>query len=249
MNVIVSTDNVYGRKIIGFDDYIFQHSVAIGRIWDEEVIDTLLEHIADDTEVLDIGANIGLVTLGLLHKAQQRNVRIHAIHCFECDPYTFSLLYANLEHDPHVKMYPFAIGNTQQVCQMTHNSYNAGCNYIYHTADARGENEYDYTTFRRKGSEEITRPSIHVLSVPLDSILYQFKKRISVLKIDIEGFELQALQGAVKLLQMHRPVVLVEIWRINFEPIVSLMKSIGYSHFEKVENPYYPNEDYIFYPN
>lgn len=249
MNVVVSTENVYGRQLAGFNDYIFQHSVAIGRIWDEEVIDTLLEHIADDTEILDIGANIGLVTLGLLQKAQQRGVRIHAVHCFECDPFTFTLLHHNLQHDPHIKMYPFAIGDTQQICEITNNSYNAGCNYIYHTADSKGETEYDYTTFRPTGNQEVVRPSIQVLSVPLDSILYQFKKRISALKIDIEGFELQALRGAIKLLQMHRPVVLVEIWKINLEPVVTLMKDIGYSRFEKVKNPHYPNEDYIFYPN
>ena len=248
MNVLVDKDNVYGRQLACFNDYIFQHSVAIGRLWDEEGIDTLLEHIADDTEILDIGANIGLVTLGLLQKAQQRGIRIHAVHCFECDPFTFGLLHGNLAHEPRVKTYPFAIGDIQQICQMTHNTYNRGCNYIYHTSDSTGETQYDYTTFRLKGVET-NRPSIQVLSVPLDSILYQFKKRISVLKIDIEGFELQALRGAIKLLQMHRPVVLVEIWPINLERIMSLLKGIGYSHMEKVENPHYCNEDYVFYPD
>jgi FkbM family methyltransferase len=249
MAIVTNTDNIYGVNLICFDDYMYRHSVAIGRIWDEEVIDILLPHIADDTDVLDIGANIGLVTLGLLQKAEKQGVRLHHVHCFECDPKTFTLLQFNLNHDSRVKMYPFAIGDTQQLCQLSNNPYNQGCNYIYHTTDSNGDTTYDYTAIRTPGADEVTSSTSYLLSVPLDSILYQFKKRISVIKIDIEGFELQALRGAVKLIQMHRPVILVEIWKVNMDAIVTLLNGLGYSNYHKVVNPHYPNQDYIFYPN
>ena len=86
---------------------------------------------------------------------------------------------------------------------------------------------YDYTAIRKSAPDETISSTTYLLSVPLDSILYQFKKRISVIKIDIEGFELHALRGAIKLIQMHRPVILVEIWRVNMEGIMTLLNGLG----------------------
>jgi FkbM family methyltransferase len=249
MELVTNTNNVYGVNLVCFNDYMYHRSVAIGRIWDEEVINVLLPHIAEDTDVLDIGANIGLVTLGILQKAEQKGVHIHHVHCFECDPQTFTLLQFNLKHDFHVKMYPFAIGDTQQLCQLSQNPCNMGCNYIYYTENSTGNMTYDYTAIRKSAPDETISSTTYLLSVPLDSILYQFKKRISVIKIDIEGFELHALRGAIKLIQMHRPVILVEIWRVNMEGIMTLLNGLGYHTYYKVVNPHYRNEDYIFYPN
>jgi FkbM family methyltransferase len=249
MELVQSDNNVYQTPIIGFNDYMFQHSVLIGRIWDEEIIDAILPYLSGDTDFLDIGANIGLLTLGLLHKAKQQRIDIHQIHCFECSPQTFPLLQKNMEPFPCVKLYAFAVGDHQQLCNMTENKYNKGCDYISFTTDSYGEKEYDYTPIRYVGSEERLVPQTYVLAVPLDSIMYQFKKRISVLKIDVEGFELHALKGAVRLIGLHRPVIVVEIWAIYIEPIVSLLKGLGYHTYRHVKNPHYHNEDYIFYPD
>ena len=246
---IISHNNVYGSPIVSFDDYIYQHSIKENKIWDEDVIDEIMKHWKDDTDLLDIGANIGLVTLGLLLKAQQRNISYHQIHCFECDPFTFSLLATNLSIYPFVKLYPFAVGEKQQLCNSFQNSYNHGCNYIYRTIDEQQDTHYDYTSFRHRSMYEKEVSSIYLLSVPLDSMLYQFKKRISVLKIDIEGFELQALRGAKDLIRLHRPVIVVEIWKVNFEPVIQFLAELCYSTYYKITNPSYNNEDYVFLPD
>ena len=248
MQPIISTENMYGSRIVSFDDYIYRHSIKENRIWDEEVITEILNYVSDDTDIIDIGANIGLVALGIIRQAQRRNIRLHEIHCIECDPFTFSLLATNLEMYPFVKLYPFAVGDKQQLCNSFNNTFNHGCNYIYRTVDGKEEKQYDYTSFRHRSAYEKEIPSIFLLSIPLDSILYQFKKRISVLKIDIEGFELQALRGAVELIRTHQPVIVVEIWQINIDPVVTLLAGLGYTNYRKVNNPSYNNEDYIFFP-
>jgi len=212
MTIIRSDNNIYLKPLLCFDDYIYKHSVAINRLWDDEVIDAILEHLSDDTDILDIGANIGLVTLGLIQKATQRSIRINKIHCFECDPTTFHLLSQNMTSLPIVQLYPFAVGQTRQLCTLQLNKYNRGCNYIDNTIDNTGQTFYSYphhTVNQDEYALKATQPTVFIPSLPLDDILYQFKKRISVIKIDIEGFEFQALKGAEQLIKTHYPVIIV----------------------------------------
>jgi hypothetical protein len=78
-------------------------------------------------------------------------------------------------------------------------------------------------------------------SIPLDSILYQFQRRISVIKLDIEGFEYIALQGMKELIQIHKPVIFIEIW--NNDPI-EFMKTLGYTRYDDLGGL-----DRVFYPD
>jgi FkbM family methyltransferase len=55
-----------------------------------------------------------------------------------------------------------------------------------------------------------TCKTIEVDVVTLDRYFEHAKSRIGVLKIDVEGHELAVLQGARKVLTMHRPMVVCE---------------------------------------
>jgi len=249
---ILSSINIYNTPILSHDDYIYQHSILINRIWDEEVINIILDHVSDDTDILDIGANIGLVTIGLIQKAQQRGIRFNKIHCFECDNDTFGLLTHNLQpYKDYVALYPFAVASDRQLCNITINSWNKGCNHISNTVDNTGQIQYKYSHMLDNPicCSVLTNMShIFVPAMPLDDILYQFTKRISVIKMDIEGFELQALRGASRLIEIHRPIIILEIWQYDFSKIIEFLKGIGYSSYKKIINPFYFNEDYIFFP-
>lgn len=246
-DIIVDDTNAYGIRLVCFDDYIYKHSVAVQRMWDEEVVHTILSHVVDGTDVLDIGANIGLVTLGLLQRAVMSGRHIRKVHCFECDTRTFQLLITNLTLYPATQLYPFALSDTQQLCQSLVNEYNQGCNRIYSTIDAEvGEARHEYS-FLPSDSTHVDK--ISFLSIPLDSILYQFPVRVSVVKLDVEGFELNVLRGATVFLERHRPVIIIEVWAIHWEKARDFLAGLRYSRWERLVNPHYNNEDYVFYPD
>lgn len=63
---------------------------------------------------------------------------------------------------------------------------------------------------------------------PLDQIVG--KDRISLMKIDVEGFEVEVLKGARKLLKNQSPDVFVEIWSASQKRNVDqILKPLGYS--------------------
>jgi len=248
MTLVQNKDNIYGRALLSYDDFIYQRSILANRLWDEEVVDTILQHVRPGTDVLDIGANIGLVTLGILQKAATRGIPPPTIHCFECNINTFNMLTYNTVGCTSVSLYSFALGDKTQICNVTQLPYNMGCSYIYQARGEHGQESYEYPSVVCEGAHIRTGNSFAVC-LPLDSILYQFTRPISVVKIDVEGFERQVLRGARTLLMAHRPVVIVEIWKIHEAEVIAFFESIQYSRWERIQNPTYNNEDYVFYPD
>lgn len=56
---------------------------------------------------------------------------------------------------------------------------------------------------------------VDVLAVTLDSLEEQYDKPISVIKIDVEGHEVEVLIGSINILSTHRPIVIFELNRNN----------------------------------
>ena len=62
--------------------------------------------------------------------------------------------------------------------------------------------------------------------VAIDDI--EINERVDFVKIDIEGFELEALIGMKKTILMDKPCILIEIWKENFERVNSLFTQYQY---------------------
>jgi FkbM family methyltransferase len=56
---------------------------------------------------------------------------------------------------------------------------------------------------------------IKVQSILLDNYCEKYKIFPSIVKIDVEGFEWQVLQGAKKLIEERTPTLIIEIWHNN----------------------------------
>ena len=70
------------------------------------------------------------------------------------------------------------------------------------------------STLTTKSNEDIGQPVDYASSTtqktPLVSLDSQNFKRVDFIKIDVEGMELEVLNGASKILKRSRPVMLVE---------------------------------------
>jgi FkbM family methyltransferase len=71
-------------------------------------------------------------------------------------------------------------------------------------------------------------------------------RTIDLIKVDIEGYELEAFKGARGVLAQHRPLLICEIEKrhnADFELVFDLLSSIGYRCFIYLAGQFHPFDD------
>jgi len=142
--------------------------------------------------VFDVGANIGLYSLECIKTI--KNVEIYA---FEPAKRTFERLKENLK-DIKINLNNFGFGEKEKVETLFYDNYETGLASIYNR-------KLDYRKIYLTKKEKIKIETV-------DSFCEEnFIKEIDLLKIDVEGNELNVLKGAKKMLKEKR------IKKIQFE--------------------------------
>lgn len=183
--------------------------------------------------ILDIGGNVGVVSLLLLYD----NPEIGDIYSFEPLPVTFEKMKKNmaLNGNPE-KIHPFNIGMSNEVGSF--DFYLPGAD----EAASMQPNMDDYYmresvngvyTGRKKMEKIVCQVST------LDDFTIQHGvPKVDFIKIDVEGNEYDVLLGGVNVLSRYKPIVYVEMLRkhaarFGYHPndIIVYMKSLGYGCF------------------
>ena len=202
-NFMIATSEQFGLK------FKFKSEDVVGRhiykydIHELEITKALLSEITieEGDIVLDVGANLGWYALVFAKKGA-------TVHAFEPDPLNNDLLKENISINKlsqSITSHLYAISDKQAIVPL----------YLYPHRN-RG---------RHSLNPNIGCKKIDVQTTTLNTFLDESKidvKRIKLLKIDIEGHELPALQGASKILE-HVPNLLIEhgpehIRKGGFEP-------------------------------
>ncbi|APH57005.1 putative cytosolic protein [Granulibacter bethesdensis] len=87
------------------------------------------------------------------------------------------------------------------------------------------------------------------VAVPLVSIDSLNLQRVDFIKLDIEGMEVEALKGAKKTIQAHRPILFVEIIKSDVEQIVSFFNQIDYLCLKDQMNIFAIHKDDPIWPH
>jgi FkbM family methyltransferase len=106
-----------------------------------------------------------------------------AVHTFEPEPDTFRFLEANTQHVPNIQRYPLALGAEAGRCAIKRRSLGA-----HRVVDGDA-----------------------VAVVTLDDMFPADVFPVGLIQLDVEGYELPILQGAMRLLAAHRPVLQLEL--------------------------------------
>jgi len=233
---------VYRQSIRTNIDYIFKNSILIQELWDTKAVVHICNNLVPGTDFLDIGANIGLITLGVdLYNNEVTNKPINKIHCFECNPEIFDCLKFNMKNKKNVQMYNFALADKEQLCNMRFNYYNNG-NTIIKTVYENGKtldipvNYPDPFEHERRLDYNVFIPAFS-----LDTIMHNFTTRVSVIKLDVEGFECRVIQGGKQFLDFHRPAIVCELAKDKFAEANELLVSYNYKMSQQL-GP----DDYIY---
>jgi FkbM family methyltransferase len=208
------------HKLLGFKNYLFIFSLykilTLRKDKNEKDFFAFLHLIPANTAVLDIGANIGIMTVHLA-----RTVKGSTVYSFEPMPNNISafkriIKYFKLEN---VILFEVALGNTEGEVEMVmpviSNVKMQGLSHVIH--DSIPDNNVGE---RFKVPLKILDNMIELVNSP---------KRISAIKIDVENFEFFVLDGAKQLIDKNRPVVYAELWENeNREKCFELFKSLNY---------------------
>jgi len=177
--------------------------------------------------VVDIGVNIGLYLVMLRGLDLERDYLGFEPNAV-CNHYTHELI--RLNGFRNTRILPFALSDEKALRHF----------YIKRNADKMGSLN-DYARF---GDKE--KLAVDVFTFPADEFFSIVKpEAICVIKIDVEGAELEVLCGLKSTLSSFRPVVFCEIWRLpdradptfnlkqeRFLKIHALLQELGYHILE-----------------
>jgi FkbM family methyltransferase len=204
--------------------------------WEPSIVNSINRYLVEGTDFIDIGAHIGLITLAVndLKKASR-------IHSFECDPVNFTCLRRNTRGISNINLYNFGLSDSNKICNINENTYNSGCNHINSTTDYKGTNNYDYSWLQNVKQNYLNNNTSFYSILPLDSLKYLFHNGVSVIKIDVEGYEYFVIAGAKEFLSLYKPVIVIEIGEDNLDKVNKQLNDLGYYIAELL-----PNENFVY---
>ena len=200
------------------------------RLVEEKEMALLPRLVQEGDHVLDIGANFAYYSTrlsGLVGGAGK-------VTAFEPIPFTHDVCAALLKKlgATNVALFQKGVGARDEQVKFSVPLQDFGAISAGQAHMAERNNELygkeDYYPFSRA-----TEFTCHV--VALDDFLTPDERPLTFVKIDIEGAEFYALQGMRRLLEAHRPVVLIEIqpfflkgFGIEESALVELIDQLGY---------------------
>jgi FkbM family methyltransferase len=209
------------QRMLGFDNYLFIFSIFVINTlrWNKKEGDFLqfLKQIQDGTTILDVGANIGIMTVWLAKKKPNST-----IIAFEPMPQNIKALKRVLKfyNINNVKIVEKALGNqtghVEMVMPVLEDVKMQGLSHVVHES---------ITVFNEGNA-------VNVPILKLDDCpeLNGSISSLSAIKLDVENFEYFVLKGGEKLIQRFKPLIYTELWENeNRTSCFNLMRNLGYN--------------------
>lgn len=176
----------------------------------------------------DVGANIGTHSVAL-SKEFGSHINIRA---FEAQRQVFYQLCGNMSinniENVHCHFVAVNDGSADSMSIKLPN-YNERFNY--------GGLELD--TARNSDNQWVNKPNTEIVDcITLD----KFNETVDFIKMDIEGMEIQALQGAKHIIENSRPICFIEVLKSDIVAIQDFFRQYGYVLYQ------YKEDDWIFVP-
>jgi FkbM family methyltransferase len=184
------------------NDNAVTSSIIQGWQYEPYMFEFLNKNLIETTgkEIIDIGANNGNFTIDFAHLVGDTG----KVYAFEPQRLIYYQLCGNVFMNglDNVYCYNHAIGNVVTSISMEKVDY-------HNTGDVNfGNVKIDESSrWRKIDGHLIPAEKEYVLEVPLDQ--YSFNDVVFI-KIDVQGYELKAIKGAVRTIEKHRPYLFVE---------------------------------------
>lgn len=198
-------------------DYV-STSISLDGVYEKDELNIFIEWLKNfkqngifEGTVLDIGANIGNHSLFFSDYFRD-------ICSYEPNPIAFEVLKINSKLVTNIQCYNFGLSSFNKESSFIINENNIGGSKIDNNFSGSG---------------------IDITLRKLDDINSKSFNKINLIKIDVEGHELDVLIGAIKTIKQHNPIIIFEQHESDFNnesnKVIDLIKSYGYKNFACIE--------------
>lgn len=194
-----------GRLLVSLEDHVGRAAFYVGDL--DRKISVLIDRFVKPGEtVLDIGANVGLVSLRLSKRVGSEGI----VHAFEPNPSVSSRLVSSLEANgvTNVRLHQVALGDVPGILRLSVPEGNAGA-----------------------ASLIAGRVSGEICDVPVKRLDDFDFGPISFVKIDVEGFEENVLRGFSRTLSSRPPRIILFEQNDPSGFSIRLLEEAGYRIF------------------
>jgi FkbM family methyltransferase len=226
------TPYVTSRQYLGFTLFYIKGPGIVDRIrfmspkriYEKELCEKIAEQLKtkDHPVFIDIGANLGLISLYM-----QRHIPSVRIYAFEPgiqQRSLFGLTITKNKLEDKIQLFPYAVSDKNEITNFT----------TYEDAtDGAGDG------LLNTGRVHKNIRMIPVETITIDTFMSRHQiSQVDVIKIDIEGAELLAFNGAKETIRHHRPIIHFELNPLNLR---------SYPHTAEDVITFLTNHNYIIY--
>lgn len=188
-------------------DYIQGKIQSEGKPYEHDMLKAMLKQIVPNNLVLDVGANVGNHTLYLAC------VGGCAVEAFEPNHALCIALRNSVEAN-----------NLNYRVRVNQVGVSSSSGYAY----------FDHMDESNLGAQSLQKSDQKLSEITLVRLDDQeWKQPVSMIKVDVEGMELDVLKGATALLERDKPVLYIEAHGApEFEKIYDILSSLGYIYCE-----------------
>ena len=199
---------------------IIANDIISGNIFDEPIYEVAKRYIKPGTTVLDVGSNFGQMAVLFSKLVGDEGV----VHAFEADDFVYSVLMKNIaENSQNIISYFGAVHNRRD-----------------ETLFFPVQDFERFSTYGSYGIDYVYGKGRPVKSIMIDDL--DFEKPVSFMKIDIQGGDLLAMQGAIKTIAKYKMPIVFEYeylfeeeLNLSFQEYVDFVRTINY-RFKNVIN-------------
>jgi FkbM family methyltransferase len=199
-------------------DHIARTIAATGNFYEAELLADVRSRLFFAECAVDVGAHVGNHTLYFSKMLGLKTV------AFEPNAQTFELLQANVRDN-----------DVETKCRLRHAAVGAAAGRVRAVAAAEGNSGMARV-------EPDTEGDVPLLC--LDDEL-QDDDPINVVKIDVEGWELDVLRGAERIIERHRPLIYVEASDASFSDVRAFLAARRYVCWKRFN----ATPTFLFMPN
>lgn len=199
-----------GIAVLEGDSHVSKWIEESGKLCHDETVPLhILPLLKKGDWIVEGGANLGTHTVPYAQTVGESG----KVFAFEPNPPVFECLVKNTRDYPNVILYRYGLSN-RDTDTFLYQELNVGASFI--------------------SPEEHPTKTFTVHCSPLDKFEFE---RVDFLKLDIEGYELFALHGAITTLIRHRPIILLELNRPVLlrnghtnEQILKFLRGLNYEY-------------------
>jgi FkbM family methyltransferase len=208
----------FGPMLLNRNDLYIFNGIRETGVWSGDELDLLGQLIAPGQTVLDVGANMGTHTLAFCNFVGPTG----RVHAFEPQRIMYQAMVASvaLNSWTNVHTHMTLVGAKKGAMRLPGVSYDTPSNFGMMTLAPDRDRAETLTYLDDQPGEEVAMITVDSLNLAA----------CHVIKIDVEGMEIDVLRGAAKTIKAHRPLIYMECQPDErSKSALKLLKSMGYA--------------------